>query len=263
MARPARPPTTRAVDADELEVPADLQLDAPAGLGGVPAGDGRGDEVGDLVAVLLDQVADGLLDPPVHLGLQDGSSCSERPPNARARRRAGGGARSRDRRRRRSDRRLECRATASPATPAPSGCSSSSAFSCSPRAISAGSVRSRTASSAHPDVELVRAARGRGRRPPRPGSPARRRRSSRRAGRRSARAPTTATRCGEPLAQQPAVLLEQAATARAASRRAAPGGGRPAIAASSTRADQRRRPARPAALDDPGLTACAGRPRRP
>src|SRR6185503_17825872 len=62
----------RAVDADELEVAADLQLDATAGVVGVPLLDGGGDQVGHLVAVLLDQVVDGPFDPAVDLGPQLG-----------------------------------------------------------------------------------------------------------------------------------------------------------------------------------------------
>ena len=60
----------RAVDADELEVAADLQLDAPCGVGAVPALDGRGDQVGDLALVVVDDVLDGALDPVVDLRLQ-------------------------------------------------------------------------------------------------------------------------------------------------------------------------------------------------
>src|SRR4051794_33961520 len=59
-----------AVDADELEVPADLQLDAPGGLVRVPPLDRRGDEVAHLPARLLHHLPHRRADPLVDLRLQ-------------------------------------------------------------------------------------------------------------------------------------------------------------------------------------------------
>src|SRR6266540_3273537 len=61
-----RPALTAAL----ASLPADRKLDLPAGLLGVPGADGAGDQVGQLAAVLVDQVADDLLQPALHLGLQ-------------------------------------------------------------------------------------------------------------------------------------------------------------------------------------------------
>ena len=57
-----------AVDADVLQVAADLEFDAVAGLVGVPTLDGRGDEVGDLGTALAGEMHDGADDPVVDLG---------------------------------------------------------------------------------------------------------------------------------------------------------------------------------------------------
>src|SRR5690606_611001 len=59
-----------AVDADELQVTADLELDAVGGVAGVPPGHGRGDHVADLALRALDQLDRGRRDPAVDPGPQ-------------------------------------------------------------------------------------------------------------------------------------------------------------------------------------------------
>src|SRR2546430_8252774 len=46
----------RPIDADELQVTSDREFEAPRGGFRIPAGDGLGDEVADLLPVLLDQI---------------------------------------------------------------------------------------------------------------------------------------------------------------------------------------------------------------
>ena len=53
----------RAVDADELEVAAHLELDTAAGFVGVPALDGARDDVGHLALGLLDGIANDAFGP--------------------------------------------------------------------------------------------------------------------------------------------------------------------------------------------------------
>src|SRR4029078_10295943 len=66
----------RAVDADELQITDDLEL-ALAGRGvSVPAFDRAGDQVADLAAVVLDQVADRAFDPVVELALEVRFGCT-------------------------------------------------------------------------------------------------------------------------------------------------------------------------------------------
>ena len=114
------PADDRAVDADELQVTADLQLDAPRRVGAVPALDGRGDEVGDLTAVVLDDVGERPLDPVLELRLQldvGGQALAEPAPGP-----PGGAAATRC-----ADRRLRpgspasAPPTATAATPGPQG----------------------------------------------------------------------------------------------------------------------------------------------
>ena len=59
-----------AVDPDELQVAADLQLDLARGLLRIPTLDGFGDRSGQLVAIVRDDVDSGVLDPAVDLGSQ-------------------------------------------------------------------------------------------------------------------------------------------------------------------------------------------------
>ncbi len=65
-----QPADDRAVDADELEVAPDLQLHLARRGVGVPPLDRAGDHVADLVAVVVDHVADGAHHPVVDLALQ-------------------------------------------------------------------------------------------------------------------------------------------------------------------------------------------------
>src|SRR5256885_13331461 len=44
----------RPIDADELQVTSDRELEAPGSRRGIPAGDGLGDEVADLLPLLLE-----------------------------------------------------------------------------------------------------------------------------------------------------------------------------------------------------------------
>jgi hypothetical protein len=60
----------RSVDADELEVASDLELDASTGLGGIPPLDGRRDQFGDLSLVVLGNVEHEPFDPTIDLGAQ-------------------------------------------------------------------------------------------------------------------------------------------------------------------------------------------------
>src|SRR5215207_666570 len=60
----------RAVDADELQVPPDLQFDLAGGLDTVPALDGVGDQGRDLAGVMPHDVGGGAFHPAVCLGPQ-------------------------------------------------------------------------------------------------------------------------------------------------------------------------------------------------
>src|SRR5918995_3088470 len=57
----------RAVDADELQIASDLQLELLGGLTRVPALDGLGDDPGDLAAVVAHDVGRGIRHPLVDL----------------------------------------------------------------------------------------------------------------------------------------------------------------------------------------------------
>ncbi len=65
-----QPADDGAVDADELEVAPDLQLHLARRGVGVPALDGAGDHVADLVAIVVDHVTDAAQDPVVDLALE-------------------------------------------------------------------------------------------------------------------------------------------------------------------------------------------------
>jgi hypothetical protein len=85
---PGEPADERAVDADELQVATDGQLDAAARFVGVPLLDRGGDEVGDLVPAGVDDVARRGFDPRVDLvgergvGRDAGSERRGRPSDA-------------------------------------------------------------------------------------------------------------------------------------------------------------------------------------
>ena len=183
----------RAVDADELEVAADLQLDAARRLGRIPAGDGRRDQLAHLLARLLDEAR------------RRPTRSTRRPSSGATGRRAGG------RRRRRRPASIRCRSSddgsdgpgqqrlleVGPhrARPLPHATGGRAGPPSAPRPGPASRARRRGRRPAAASAgRSGPAARGRDRRPRPRGGAAPRRRAARTRGRRRCRAPTTATR---------------------------------------------------------------------